>query len=300
DTIAPTVSLTAPANGASLAGTVAVTANAADAIGVASVQFRLDGQDLGAADTTAPYSFSWNTLTARDGAHTLTAVARDATGNTRTSTAVAVEVHNTGVVAAYGFDEASGTTATDAIDGHTGTIAGATRSLDGRFGRALSFDGVDDWVSVPHDPTLNLSAAMTLEAWVKPTALTNWRSVITKEQATALPYALYAGSASGTPAASIFTTSALTAAGPPALGLSQWTHLAMTWNGSMLRLYVDGAEIATLAAPGPLLTSNGVLRIGGNSLRGEFFTGLIDEVRIYDRALSPAQLGADLNTPVTP
>jgi hypothetical protein len=264
------------------------------------VQFKLDGQDLGAADTAAPYSAAWDTTTARDGAHSLTAVARDATGNATTSAAVAVEVHNTGVVAAFGFDEASGTTATDAIDGHNGTISGATRVAAGRYGGALSFDGVDDWVTVPHDPALNLSSGMTIEAWVKPTVLTNWRAVVTKEQTTALPYALYANSASSTPAATVFTTSALTASDAPALTLGTWTHLAMTWDGSVERLFLDGAQIATRSAPGSLLTGTGPVRIGGNSLRGEFFSGSIDEVRLYDRALSAARIGADMSASVSP
>jgi hypothetical protein len=298
DTTAPAVSVTAPAAAATVVGPATVTATASDAVGVQSVHFKLDGQDLGSADVSAPYSLPWDTLTARDGRHTLTAVARDATGNSATSAGVAIEVHNTGVVAAYGFDEPSGVTAADAVDGHDGTVTGAAHDPAGRFGQALSFDGIDDWVSVPHDPALNLAAGMTIEAWVKPSALTSWRSVVTKEQATALPYVLYANSPADVPAASVFTTSALTAAGPPALGLSSWTHLAMTWDGSVVRLYVDGAEIATQAAPGQLLTSTGQVRIGGNSLRGEFFTGLIDEVRIYDRPLSPAQIGADMNAPI--
>jgi hypothetical protein len=141
---------------------------------------------------------------------------------------------------------------------------------------------------------------MTIEAWVKPSALTSWRSVVTKEHTTALPYALYANNDTGVPAASVFTTSALSASGPPALGLSIWTHLAMTWDGSVLRLYVDGAEVATQPAPGALLTGTGPLRIGGNGLRGEFFAGLVDEVRVYDRVLSAVRIGEDMNSPVLP
>ncbi len=94
DTTPPTVSLSAPAAGATVAGTVSVTATAADNIGVAGVQFRLDGVNLGAEDTTAPYSITWNTATAGNGAHTLSAVARDAAGNVTTSTARAVTVNN--------------------------------------------------------------------------------------------------------------------------------------------------------------------------------------------------------------
>ncbi|MGH8511101.1 MAG: Ig-like domain-containing protein, partial [Gammaproteobacteria bacterium] len=78
DSTPPTVSITAPANGATVSGTaVTVSANASDNVSVAGVQFKLDGVDLGAEDTTSPYSLTWNT-TATNGTHTLSAVARDA------------------------------------------------------------------------------------------------------------------------------------------------------------------------------------------------------------------------------
>lgn len=302
DTTLPTVSLTAPAGGASLNGTVAVSANASDNVAVEDVQFKLDGQNLGAADASSPYSVSWNTTTAADGPHSLTAVARDASGNTRTSAAVAVEVHNTGLLAAYGFEEASGTTALDALAHRNGTVqGGATRVAGGRFGKALSFDGTDDWVAVPHDAALNLSSGMTLEAWVRPSALgSSVRSVLTKERPGSFDYALYADNADNHPAANVFTSSALSAAAESPLGLSTWTHLAQTWDGTTLKLYVDGAEVSSQPAPGTLVTSTGQLRIGGSNASGQFFSGLIDEVRIFDRPRTPAELTADMNAPVTP
>jgi hypothetical protein len=94
DTTPPSVTLTAPAAGAVVAGSVTVTAGAADNVGVAGVQFLLDGQPLGAEDTAAPYAFSWNTAGAANGPHTLAARARDAAGNTATSAAVTVTVAN--------------------------------------------------------------------------------------------------------------------------------------------------------------------------------------------------------------
>ena len=94
DTTVPTVSVTAPAGGASVQGTVSVTATASDNIGVVGVQFRLDGVVLGAEDTTSPYAASWSTTATSNGAHTLTAVARDAAGNTATSAGVSVTVNN--------------------------------------------------------------------------------------------------------------------------------------------------------------------------------------------------------------
>ena len=96
DTTAPTVTITSPANGATVSATVIVTANASDDVAVIGVQFFVDGAALGAEDTTAPYDISWNTTTAANGAHTLTAVARDGAGHTTTSASVSVTVGNTG------------------------------------------------------------------------------------------------------------------------------------------------------------------------------------------------------------
>jgi hypothetical protein len=98
DTQAPAVSVTAPANGATVSGSsVTVSANASDNVGVSGVQFKLDGTtNLGAEDTLSPYSVAWNSATAINGLHTLTAVARDAAGNTTTSAEVSVTVNNTG------------------------------------------------------------------------------------------------------------------------------------------------------------------------------------------------------------
>ncbi len=94
DTTDPTVSLTAPSDGATVSGTVSVSADASDDVGVAGVQFKLDGSDLGSEDTTDPYGISWDTTTVTDGPHTITAVARDAAGNTATSTGHTVTVDN--------------------------------------------------------------------------------------------------------------------------------------------------------------------------------------------------------------
>jgi len=90
----PAVSITAPANGATLRGTVIVTATATDNVGVVGVQFKVDGGNLGIEDSSAPYSASWN-ASALYGPHTLTAVARDAAGNVRISSPVVVTIDNT-------------------------------------------------------------------------------------------------------------------------------------------------------------------------------------------------------------
>src|SRR3989475_10070148 len=95
DVTPPTVSMTAPAAGATVSGTMTVSASATDNVGIVGVQLKLDGVNLGAEDTTNAYSISLNSTLAANGTHTLTAVARDAAGNSATSAAVSVTVDNT-------------------------------------------------------------------------------------------------------------------------------------------------------------------------------------------------------------
>jgi hypothetical protein len=94
DTAPPAVAVTAPIPGSTVSGTVPVTATASDDVGVAGVQFKLDGGNLGAEVTAQPYSINWDTRAVADGSHSLTAAARDAAGNSTTSTPVAVTVTN--------------------------------------------------------------------------------------------------------------------------------------------------------------------------------------------------------------
>ena len=97
DTNPPCVALTAPTANATVSGTTTVTATSADDVGVAGVQFKVDGGNLGAEDTSSPYSASWTTTSFANGTHTVTATARDAVGNVKTSAPVTVTVSNQGV-----------------------------------------------------------------------------------------------------------------------------------------------------------------------------------------------------------
>jgi Bacterial Ig domain len=90
----PTVSITSPHNGDPVSGTITVSATATDDVSVSGVQFKLDGANLGAEDTSFPYGVSWATTSVADGSHTLMAVARDGAGHTTTSTPVGVTVNN--------------------------------------------------------------------------------------------------------------------------------------------------------------------------------------------------------------
>jgi len=94
DTTIPSVSITAPASGATVSGTIMVAVTATDNVGVASVTVSVDGIDLG-TDTTTPYTLVWDTTTVTNGSHTLRATARDVAGNT-TSASITVTVSNLG------------------------------------------------------------------------------------------------------------------------------------------------------------------------------------------------------------
>jgi fibronectin type 3 domain-containing protein len=144
DTTAPTVSLTAPANSATVSGTVAISANASDNVGAAGVQFKVNGNNEGSEDTSSPYSSNWDTTTVSNGTYTITAVARDVAGNTTTSGSRTVTVSNTSSSAAAcnkvaspnGSDSAVGTEAapyktvkklTDSLSvGQTGCLRNGT------------------------------------------------------------------------------------------------------------------------------------------------------------------------------
>ena len=98
DTTAPTVSLTAPATGSTVSGSVNLTATATDNLAVAKVQFQLNGAPLGSADTTSPYATSWDTTTVANGNYSLSAIATDTYGNATTSSTVTVTVNNQVVI----------------------------------------------------------------------------------------------------------------------------------------------------------------------------------------------------------
>ena len=216
-----------------------------------------------------------------------------------TGTPVVIPPPTLGLVGAWSFNETSGTTAGDSSGrGNAGLISGATRTA-GRYGNALNFDGVDDWVTVDDDASLDITNGMTLEAWVRPdTQFANWRTVLLKEQSAQLAYALYANTDGGVPAGHVFTEGDVALRGTAPLPMNVWSHLATTWDGSVIRLYVNGAEVASTPLEGTAIESSGPLRIGGNAIWSEWFDGAIDEVRIYDRALSTAQIVTDRDTPI--
>ncbi len=309
DQTAPTVSLSAPTAGQTVSGSVTVSATASDASGVAGVQFKLDGGNLLAEDTTSPFSISWSTPTATNGSHTLTAVARDVAGNTTTSAGVTVTVSNTlpaitsGLVAAYAFNEGSGTSVADASgNGHTGTISGAIWTTAGRYGNALAFNGSDGSVSVANP---NLPAGdYTWEVWVNPNQTTTFQALLVARGlgVSAGGIELDLNSAGRI---AVYSNGALRLTSAAALPVGSWSHVALTRAGGTLRLYVNGTADPSTGTDGlansfstcPLLI--GVDNDSGctGALNG-YFAGRLDEVRIYGRALSASEIQADMNAPI--
>jgi beta-lactam-binding protein with PASTA domain len=229
-----------------------------------------------------------------------------------------------GLVAEFGFNELDG--GLIAFDSSPvaleGTIpAGARQPVrvpgqDG-FGGALQFDGINDWVTVPDTAgsPIDLSNGMTLEAWVRPTAPMNgWETILMKERIggtnPGFAYALYAndGPGSNVPAGYIrtnpITNSADRAArGTAPVAVNTWTHIAVTYttaSGGTLQFYVNGQAVgAPNVGVGNINQTNNPLRIGGNNVfPDEFFQGMIDDVRVYNRARTATQIQGDMNRPV--
>jgi large repetitive protein len=209
--------------------------------------------------------------------------------------------YGAGLIAAYSFDSITGTTIADQSGlGHSATASNATWTATGHSGGAVSFNGTNAWVTVTDAPDLSLTTAMTVEAWVNPAALSGWRTVIMKERPGGLAYTLYASDDNAPPALYTNTGAAdVSAVGSNLLTLNVWTHLAGTYDGTTVRLYVNGSLISSKPLSGNLVSSTSPLRIGGNSIWGEYFSGLIDDVRIYDRVLSNAEITTDMNSPVS-
>ena len=167
DHLPPNVAITFPTAGSTVTSTVTVTAGASDDVGVAGVQFRLDGGALGAEDTAAPYAVTWNTTTAAEGSHTLSAVARDAAGNTSTSASVAVTVSNdttpptVSITAPAAGATVTGTITVSANATDNVGVAGVRFQLDGA---SLGAEDTAAPYSVSWDTTTATAGTHTLRA----------------------------------------------------------------------------------------------------------------------------------------
>jgi hypothetical protein len=137
DSTAPTVALETPADGVTVGGIVALLATASDEVGVAGVQFRVDGALVGTEDTISPYQVLWNTVAAGNGPHTVTAVARDVNGHTTTTSAGVIVVNDTTAPTVALTNPASGATVGGSV-----TLAAAAADDAGVVSVLFLLDGM--------------------------------------------------------------------------------------------------------------------------------------------------------------
>jgi hypothetical protein len=202
-------------------------------------------------------------------------------------------------IAAYSFDEGEGEVAADLTGNHDGVLEN-TEWVKGKFGSAIYLDGSNDFAEIPDSPELQLTEEFSLEAWVRPASSQKFAPVISKETSNFYSYRLLAGSreVAGVPEGLLadepFSWEDIQ--GEEVLPVDAWSHLALTYDGARLRLYVDGSLVDEALAPHGQ-ASEGPLLIGASG--GEhFFKGRIDEVRVYNRALDAGEVAADRTSPL--
>jgi parallel beta-helix repeat protein len=209
----------------------------------------------------------------------------------------------TGLVGFWRFDEGSGTIAGDSSgNGNTGTLYGGATWTVGKSANALDFNGVDGYVQIPQSSSLDVTAQVTVEAWVYPRAYVDSKG-----------YNPHIVSRCDTSGGTIYVLNILGnkvgyGVNPyPDLHLSavnltlnDWTYLAMTYNGSYVSLYINGTFDSGYAQSGSILTTSNRLTIGCNSYPATYayFNGIIDEVRIYNSALIQQEIQADMGESV--
>jgi PKD repeat protein len=301
------ISITATVAGQNLPPVPVLTATPMSGVAPLAVTFSSAGSsDPEGSALTYNWAFGdGTTATTANPSHTYTAVGNytarltvsDGTNSVTTNTTITVISHSTGLVAAYGFEEGRGTLAADTSgNGNQGTVATTAAWTTGRFGNALSFDGQLAAVTVLDSRSIDLTNAMTLEAWVYPTALNGVSDIIYKDT---IKYYLVGSLAAGSAPALGGDFAATSLSGTSPLPLNTWSHLAGTYDGSKMQLYVNGVLVSSVAQTGNISSSLGSLMIGGNPLApGKGLVGSIDEVRIYNRALGAAEIQTDMNNPV--
>ncbi len=147
---------------------------------------------------------------------------------------------------------------------------------------------------------------MTLEAWVNPAVIDSaWRDVIYKGDNNYDNYFVEGTSPNndspvggGTFGSGAFGLTNVTTTGASGLPTNQWSHVAATYDGTQLEFYVNGTQISSRPQTGNIMTSINALHIGGDMANGQYFNGEIDEIRVYNLALTAAQIQADMNLPV--
>jgi len=191
------------------------------------------------------------------------------------------------------FDEGSGTTVKDETGhGNDGTIHGATW-VDGISGKALSFDGVDDYIDCGSGSSLNIADEITIEAWVKPCSLSNnYMCIAGKDKSGGPRYDSYSLKImNNRNFAFELIINGTEKCLETSLSDEIWSHFVGTYDGSNMILYKNGLEVNHISISGLITTQpNTNFVIGAYSNYDLFFNGIIDEVAIYPKALTPEEI----------
>jgi len=206
------------------------------------------------------------------------------------------------LVAHWKLDEGSGTAASDSSgNGNDGTLNGPTW-VAGRVGSALSFDGTSDYVDVPDDDTLDLTTGATVMGWVKVDATTGYVQVLVSkwfacpgEWESAWVFEMEPDGITARWSTTIGTGFDMLLSNST-VPLGTWFHYAATYDGSVKKIYINGQETASRAVPGTLGTNSNPLEIGRNAFvtclpeQRNWFKGTLDDIRIYNRALTAQEI----------
>jgi len=204
-----------------------------------------------------------------------------------------------GLVASWHFDEGSGTTAYDSSgNNYDGTVSGAIWD-NGKFNKALNFDGTDDRVDCGDIDALDSVTAISITAWVyrHGNGVGDWNGIVNKRYSSGSPYNVWSldfYSNTHQPEMCISSSAGQDCAtSPENIPLNEWVFIVGTFDNSEIKLYVDGIEKASLSKTGPSLSSEHPVTIGAIWTTTEwyhFFDGLIDEVNIFNKALTTEEI----------
>jgi hypothetical protein len=240
DTTPPTTSITAPANGATVSGTVNVTASASDNVGVVKVEFYIDGA-LKSTVTTAPYTFSWNTTTVANGSHTIVSKAYDAANNVGTSATVTVTVSNTTgaqqLLGNPGFENGSASPAPWV------PTAGVINNSASEPPHSGAWNAWMNGYGTAH--TDSLLQQVAIPASVTTATLTFWLHIDTAETTTTSAFdtlQVQIRNSSGTVLSTLATFSNLNAAA----GYTQKSFNVIAFKGQTIQVFLVGSEDASL------------------------------------------------------
>ena len=211
----------------------------------------------------------------------------------------------TNLVAYYKLNDGSGSTATNSTGGTNGNLQNAPSWVGSPAqyaGNALNFDGTDDIVTMADNNSLDITSAITIEAWVYATKNSGIQNVVSKSSSSTNNGYIFPRTDNGWTNTVIYFHIAggwrtLSAAYP---GLNVWHHLAATYDGATIKLYIDGIQSASVAQTGSITTNGNALVFGNQPGYSEYFGGSLDHVRIWSVARTQAEIQANMSIDLDP